>query len=275
MAVQLVDDDVAQVLEELHPFGVVGQDPLVEHVGVGHDHVGAGADGLAGVGRRISVVGERADVGPQRLHDGVQLGELVLGQGLGREKIESARVRLAKDRVEDGQVVAERLARRGRGHHHRVAAGAGGVVGRALMRVEAGEAARGEHLAQPRVQAFRELGELGGLGLESPQRREDRFRPRSLGQLERPQRRDEASFRPLPPEDELLTHGEPWCNGMRSGQVRLPRAIDPGSLARCSRRARLVLDRPPGAPTFGVHRVRPDGGRGHRAGASTRRPGGL
>jgi hypothetical protein len=85
VAVQLVDDDVAQVLEELHPLGVVGQDPLMKHVGVGHDHVGAGPDRLAGIARSISVVGERADVGPQRLHDGVQLGELVLGERLGRE----------------------------------------------------------------------------------------------------------------------------------------------------------------------------------------------
>ena len=82
VAVHLVHHHVAQVLEQLHPLGVVGQDALVEHVGVGDHDVGAGADGLAGVLRGVAVVGEGADVGPQGLDGGVELGELVLGQRL-------------------------------------------------------------------------------------------------------------------------------------------------------------------------------------------------
>jgi hypothetical protein len=62
-AVQLVHHHVAQVLKELHPLRVVGQDPLVQHVGVRHHDVGPRPDRLAGVLRRVPVVGERADVG--------------------------------------------------------------------------------------------------------------------------------------------------------------------------------------------------------------------
>ena len=48
VAMDFVDDDVAQVLKQLHPLGVVGQDAGVEHVRVGDHHVPGLADGLAG-----------------------------------------------------------------------------------------------------------------------------------------------------------------------------------------------------------------------------------
>ena len=60
---QLVDDDVAQVLEALRPLGVMRQDAAVQHVGIGQHDVGALADRLAGILRRVAVVGERPDVG--------------------------------------------------------------------------------------------------------------------------------------------------------------------------------------------------------------------
>ena len=90
VVVELVDDDVFQVLEELDPLGVVGQDPGVEHVGIGQDDVAAGADGLAGVLGRVAVVGEDADLAREELDRLVELGPLVVGQGLGREEVEGA-----------------------------------------------------------------------------------------------------------------------------------------------------------------------------------------
>ncbi len=37
VGVQLIDHDQPQLLEELEPLGVMGQDSGVEHVRVGHD----------------------------------------------------------------------------------------------------------------------------------------------------------------------------------------------------------------------------------------------
>ena len=62
VGVQLVDDDVFEVFEELHPLGVVGQDGGVEHVRVGEHDVAGRADGAARIGRGVAVVGEGADV---------------------------------------------------------------------------------------------------------------------------------------------------------------------------------------------------------------------
>ena len=110
VVVQLVDDDVAQVLEQADPLVVVGEDAGVEHVGVGDDDVAGLADGASGGGRGVAVVGERLDVGADLFDQSVQLGLLVLGERLGGEEVEGAGVGVFEDGVEDGQVVAEGLA---------------------------------------------------------------------------------------------------------------------------------------------------------------------
>ena len=101
IGVQLVDDDEAQVLEQLRPARMVRQDARVQHVGVAEHHVRAAADGAARVLRRVAVVGEHADlelVGPrQPVRQLVQLGQLVLRQRLGRKQIQRARRRVAQD----------------------------------------------------------------------------------------------------------------------------------------------------------------------------------
>ena len=60
--VQLVDDDVAQVLEQLGPARMVRQDARVQHVGIAQHDVRARADRAPRVLRRVAVVGEHADV---------------------------------------------------------------------------------------------------------------------------------------------------------------------------------------------------------------------
>jgi hypothetical protein len=57
VVVKLVDDDVLEVLEEVDPLGVVGQDSGVEHIRVGEDDLADRPDCLAGVLGRVSVVG--------------------------------------------------------------------------------------------------------------------------------------------------------------------------------------------------------------------------
>ena len=62
VGVQLVDDHVAQVLEQLRPARMVRQDARVHHVGIAEHEVRARPDRAAGVLRRIAVVGEDADL---------------------------------------------------------------------------------------------------------------------------------------------------------------------------------------------------------------------
>ena len=55
--VELVDDDDPQLLEQLEPLGVVGQDRRVEHVRVGHDDLPGLADRRSDGRRGVAVVG--------------------------------------------------------------------------------------------------------------------------------------------------------------------------------------------------------------------------
>ena len=59
--VQLVDDDDPQLLEELEPLGVVGQDRRVEHVRVRDDDLPGGPDRRPDRRGRVAVVRRRSD----------------------------------------------------------------------------------------------------------------------------------------------------------------------------------------------------------------------
>ena len=130
----------------------------MDHVGVRQDHVGAVADDAALGGRGVAVVDRGAERRAGGRHEVDQLGGLVAGERLRREEVERARVGVLEDRVEDGQVVAERLARRGRRDDDDVAAGDGEVVRVALVDVEAFDAAGGEGRGEPRVEPVGEVG---------------------------------------------------------------------------------------------------------------------
>jgi hypothetical protein len=95
IGVQFVDDDEAQVLEQLRPARMVRQDAGVHHVGVAEHDVRAAADRASCILRRVAVVGEDADleIAPARelIRETVQLGELILRQRLGRKQVQRAR----------------------------------------------------------------------------------------------------------------------------------------------------------------------------------------
>ena len=209
VAVQLVHHHVAQVLEELPPLRVVGQDPLVEHVRVRDHDMGPSPDRLPCILRGVAVVGEGADIGPERLDHRVELGELVLGERLRREEVQGPRVGVLQDAVEDGQVVAERLPGGGGGDDHRVATGLDRVVGLALVRVEALVAARLQRLAELRVEVRREVREPGGLGREVAERGQHRLGAQGLLDLEALQDREQGPLGVFPAQDELLAHDVP------------------------------------------------------------------
>ncbi len=122
--VQLVDHDVAQAAEERGPAGVVGQQPGVDHVGVGEHHVGVAPCPRALRRRGVPVVAAGHHTGQV---EGPQRSQLVVGQGLGRCQAQGGggRAETAEGIAGgfgDGNLVAQRLARcRARGHHHRLA----------------------------------------------------------------------------------------------------------------------------------------------------------
>ena len=58
IGVQFIQHDIAQVLEQPHPLGVVRQDSGVQHVRVRQDDMSALPYRLARVLRRVAIVGE-------------------------------------------------------------------------------------------------------------------------------------------------------------------------------------------------------------------------
>ncbi len=163
--VRLVDHDDGEVGEHVGPGPVVGQDPEMQHVGVGEDHVRAPADLGALLARRVAVV----DRGPRALHaERLERARLVLRERLGRVEVERAGARVAAERVERRQLEAERLAARRAGRDDR-RAGPGRVQRLRLVRPEPVDAA----LAQ----------RLGDLGMQLLGQRDRTRRAAVLGRL--------------------------------------------------------------------------------------------
>ena len=92
VSVQFVENDIPQIFKQASPLGVVGQDPGVQHIGVGNDDVALLADGLPGVSGRIAIVGEHPETCVETAANVMQLRQLVLCERLGREDVQGARV---------------------------------------------------------------------------------------------------------------------------------------------------------------------------------------
>ena len=133
---------------------MVRQDSGVQHVRIGEDYVPAFADRFARVAGRIAVVGKNSEAVIQTRSQIVQFGQLVLRQRLGREQVQRARIGIFQNGVQDWQVVAQRLARGRRRHHHEILARPRHLRRGSLMRVKLLDflgAIRGDQLrAHPR-----------------------------------------------------------------------------------------------------------------------------
>ena len=115
--VQLVDHDDPQLLEQLEPLRVVGEDRRVEHVRVGDDDLPGLADRRPDGRRRVAVVGGARDLEAGVAHELRQLRDLVLPERLGGEQEQRPGRRVLGQRLEHRRHVAQRLARcRGRDH---------------------------------------------------------------------------------------------------------------------------------------------------------------
>jgi hypothetical protein len=162
--VELVDDDDLELLEQLEPFRMVGEDRRVEHVRVRDDDLACAANGGPDRGRRVAVVGRRRDRQAGGRGQLRELGHLVLAKGLGRKQEQRPRRRVLGDRLERRQRVAQRLARRRRRHDDDVAAGPNGLDRLGLMGVQAVDAARRQARPDPRIQPIRVIAPLGLAG---------------------------------------------------------------------------------------------------------------
>ena len=153
--VELVDHDVAQVLERPRPRGVVRQHPGVQHVGVGDDDPPALARRAPRVGRRVAVIDHGGRGSACVPHQVAQSRLLIAGERLGRIKVDGAGVGLARQGLEHGEVEAEALAARRGGGDDEVPAASGRLEGSRLVGVELVDAAIAQGANEPRSEAVR------------------------------------------------------------------------------------------------------------------------
>ncbi len=157
VGVGLVDDHVAQLLEELEPLGVVGQDGAAQHVRIAQHHLASLAhDGPDGC-RRISVVDGGREVHAGQARQIAELGQLILAECLGGEEVERPGSRILGDGLQDRQVVAERLARGSGCHDGDVASLAKHRQRLRLVAVERLDAALPQGAHEPIVQPGRQV----------------------------------------------------------------------------------------------------------------------
>jgi hypothetical protein len=166
--VGLVHHHVAQLLEQLEPRRMVGEDRRVEHVRVGDHHLPRRPDPTPDRGGGVSVVDIRLE---RQLGVACQLpdlDQLVAPECLGREQVERPRGRILRDGLEHGQVVAQRLAGRGRGRDQHVIAGAERLHRLELVAVERGHAPPLQRGPEARVEPRRDVDQVRGSGRQDP-----------------------------------------------------------------------------------------------------------
>ena len=156
VGVQLVDDDDPDLLEELEPLRVMREDRGVEHVRVRDHDLPGRADGRPDRRRRVAVVRRRRDRERARPGELGELRDLVLAERLRREEEERARRRVLRQRLQDRQRVAQRLARGGRRDDDDVLAGMDRLDGLRLVAVQRGDPAVLQPADDARVQPRRE-----------------------------------------------------------------------------------------------------------------------
>ncbi|MNS86437.1 hypothetical protein D3C72_1203430 [compost metagenome] len=135
IGVHFVDDDVAQVLEELRPLGVMRQDRLVQHVRVGNHDVAMQADRLACIAGGVTIEGKGLHPEVAGAVELQQFGHLVLRQCLGREQVQRLGLVLHGG-ADHRQGVAQRLAAGGGGDDGHVLAALAGLPGFCLVAVK-------------------------------------------------------------------------------------------------------------------------------------------
>ena len=156
--VYLVQNDVTQPAPEVCPAGVVGQDAVVQHIGVGNEQPRGATNAAPGADRCIPVVHARAIWQAQRGEPALKFLALILRQGFCWIEKKTARVGIVQQDLQEQHHIHQTLARRGGGDHHNVMAAEDALNGRGLVGVKGANAGVLRDRAQPRVQERRPRG---------------------------------------------------------------------------------------------------------------------
>ena len=113
----LVDDHESEIREQICPRRMIGQDPEVEHVGIGEHEIAPLANRRPFLARSVTVIDGRAD--RLRQAEGMERSRLVLGQRLGWIEVQSARLPVRAQNLQRRQLKAQRLPRSGPRSHDR------------------------------------------------------------------------------------------------------------------------------------------------------------
>ena len=109
VGMQFVNHHKFQILEEVHPLRVVGEDACMKHVRVRDHNIPPGANGLPSILRSVSVIGERGDQFSDPLDEFLEFKHLILRKGFGREEIKCLRRRRLQLRAQHGKVITKGL----------------------------------------------------------------------------------------------------------------------------------------------------------------------
>ena len=146
IGVDLIQYHKGQVAEQAAPTSVVGQDSGVEHVGIGDQDAALLPYFAALALRSVAVVAVDSKGQTAVGNQGFRFGLLVVGQRLGREKVESTARRLVQQASQHGDGIPQRLAGRGGRRQHNVLAAQGRLNGPDLVGIQGKLAAHSQRI---------------------------------------------------------------------------------------------------------------------------------
>ncbi|MBA7486524.1 hypothetical protein ES707_22084 [subsurface metagenome] len=175
-----IDNYKTQSLEKLQPFRMIGQQPGVQHIGIGNYHPALFSDRDTHRPGSIAVIGENTNRQTAAQQDLVQFGLLILREGFGRKEIHGLGFRRFQQGLQHRQVVSQGFTRGSRGNQNYILTLPCPEVGLMLVRIEAGYSPAGERVEQPLFYFFRKIKIIAffcGKHLPVAHRRHESFIP--------------------------------------------------------------------------------------------------
>jgi len=186
VGMHLVHHDVFQAPQEIAPAAVViGQDPRMQHVGVGDHEIRAFHDLAAFFARGVAVKGAELAGVERGFEQCAERALLVARKRLGGVEQQHAEGRLAAAVVaQDRQQKGQRLPRGRAGDEHRVLPGGNRLERLGLVRIELPDPALAEHSGEARVKSVGERSAGRLLRRHHLMRADLSFEPRAQHRLD-------------------------------------------------------------------------------------------